>query len=85
MLKSESEKTHLEKVQIESEFKETTQQLHVALRNLNEMALDGARMREDLEGFLNDFTKKTNRYQKEIDHMKKVNEEQQFLLRNLQS
>ena len=84
MLKSELDKTHQEKVKIESEFKETTQQLHVALRNLNDMALDGARMRDDLEGFLNDFTKETNRYQKEVDHMKKVNEEQQSRLRNLQ-
>ena len=85
MLKSELEKTQQEKVQIESEFKETTQQLHVALRNLNEMGLDGARMRDDLEGFLNDFTKETNRFQKEMDHMKKVNEEQHSQLRNLKS
>ena len=85
MLKSELEKTHQEKVQIESEFKETAQQLHVALRNLNEMGLDGARMRDDLEGFLNDFTKETNRFQKEMDHMKKVNEEQHSQLRNLKS
>ncbi len=85
MLKSELEKTHQEKVQIESEFKETTQQLHVALRNLNEMGLDGVRMRDDLEGFLNDFTKETNRFQKEMDHMKKVNEEQHSQLRNLKS
>jgi chromosome segregation ATPase len=82
-VESELEILQQAKVQTESELKNTQLQLDTAIRNLNEMALDGSKMRNDLEGFLNALKKEKNQYQKEIDRMNKVSEEQQTQIRNL--
>jgi len=82
-VESELEILQQAKAQTESELKNTQLQLDNAIRNLNEMALDGSKMRNDLEGFLNALKKEKNQYQKEIDRTNKVSEEQQTRIRNL--
>jgi len=76
LLESELDKTYKAKVEMEVEFKENKRQLHNALRNLEDMAQDGGKMRCDLEGVVHDFTQEKKHYQKEIDHLKKLKEEQ---------
>lgn len=82
-VESELEMLQQAKVQTESELKNTQLQLDTAIRNLNEMALDGSKMRNDLEGFLNALKKEKHQYQKEIDRMNTISEEQQTQIRNL--
>lgn len=82
-VESELEMLQQAKVQTELELKDTQLQLDTAIRNLNEMALDGSKMRNDLKGFLNALKKEKNQYQKEINRMIKISEEQQTQIRNL--
>merc|ERR1719253_2497793 len=83
LLESELNKTYKAKVELEAEFKDTKRQLHIALRNLDAMTLDGGQMRSDLEGVMDDFTKEKRHYQKENDHLKSSNEDQRIKLERL--
>ena len=82
LLTSELDKTYKSKVETDAELKDVKRQLHNALRNLDEMALDGGKMRCDLEGAMSDFTKEKQFYHKEISHLKGRNEEQRCELDN---
>jgi chromosome segregation ATPase len=88
LLESELAKTRQEKKSIESEFEDVRQKLDIALSSMNAMALDGAKKQNDLESVLDNFTSETNRYQEDIDQMRKemrkVIEEQQVQIVNLQ-
>ncbi|KAL7551114.1 hypothetical protein ACHAWF_014312 [Thalassiosira exigua] len=83
MLESELDKTYKSKVEIEVEFKDTKRQLHNALRNLDELQLDGGKMRSDLEGAMSDFTKERAHYQKEINQLQTCNVEQKCQITEL--
>ena len=72
LLESELDKTYKAKVELEAQLKDTKRQLHNALRNLEEMALDGGKMRSDLEGVVSDFSKEKSHYQHEISHWKDI-------------
>ena len=80
LLESELDKTYKAKVELEAELKDTKRQLHNALRNLDEMALDGGKMRSDLEGVVSDFSKEKSHYQHEITHWKDISEERKCKL-----
>ena len=62
LLESELDKTYKSKVEMDVELKDAKRQLATALRNLDEMTTDGGQMRNDLEGFVNDFTKEKQQY-----------------------
>lgn len=78
LLTSELDKTYKEKVQLDVECKDAKRQLHNALRNLDEMAMDGGKMRKDFESVVEDFAQEKRHFQqqseKEIAHWKEISE-----------
>ncbi|KAL9184999.1 hypothetical protein ACHAXT_002776 [Thalassiosira profunda] len=83
LLESELDTTYRSKVEMEVELKDTKRQLNNALRNLDEMAMDGGRMRTDLEGVMTDFSLEKQHYQKEINALQSDNVEQKCKITDL--
>eukprot|EP00984_Skeletonema_dohrnii_P011906 scaffold4777_cov120-Skeletonema_dohrnii-CCMP3373.AAC.8 len=83
LLESELEKTHKAKVDVEHELKETKRQLSSALRNLDEMAVDGEKMRSNVEGMMAGFTKEKGNFQNEMALLKRDREEKLALMDEL--
>ena len=83
MLESELDKTYKVKVEMEVEFKDTKRQLQNALRSLEEMVVDGGRMRTDLEGVMNGFSKEKQHYQNESNQFQSANAQQKGQMEEL--
>jgi len=83
LLESELDKTHKTKVDVEHELKETKSQLSSALRNLDEMAVDGEKMRSNVEGMMAGFTKEKENFQNEMALLKRDKEEKLALMDEL--
>jgi chromosome segregation ATPase len=83
LLESELDKTLKDKVVVEHELKETKRQLSSALQNMDEMAMDGGKMRKDVEGMMANFTKEKENFQKEISALKRDKEDKMALIDEL--
>ena len=83
LLESELDKTHKAKVDVEHELKETKSQLLSALRNLDEMTLDGEKMRSNVEGMMANFKKEKENIQIEISVLKRDKEDKLTLIDEL--
>ncbi|EED88549.1 predicted protein [Thalassiosira pseudonana CCMP1335] len=83
LLESELEKTYASKLETDQQLKDTKRQLQMSLRSLDEMALDGSKMRSDLESIMKDFQVQKFNLSKEITTLKMMNEEQKDVVREL--
>jgi len=76
ILESELQSTYASKACVEKDLEETRKQLKNVLRAMDEMALDGGKMRTDLEAIMNEFLNEKQQYHEEIVMQKnRINEQ----------
>ncbi|KAL7467389.1 hypothetical protein ACHAXS_007635 [Conticribra weissflogii] len=76
ILESELQSTYASKAGVEKDLEETRKQLKNVLRAMDEMALDGGKMRMDLEAIMNEFLDEKQQYHEEIVMQKnRINEQ----------
>lgn len=76
ILESELQSTYASKAGVEKDLEETRKQLKNVLRAMDEMALDGGKMRTDLEAIMNEFLNEKQQYHDELVMQKnRINEQ----------
>mmetsp|Transcript_2103 Transcript_2103/g.3940 ORF Transcript_2103/g.3940 Transcript_2103/m.3940 type:complete len:327 (-) Transcript_2103:124-1104(-) len=76
ILESELQSTYASKACVEKDLEETRKQLKNVLRAMDEMALDGGKMRTDLDAIMNEFLNEKQQYHEEIVMQKnRINEQ----------
>lgn len=83
LLESELEKAYASKLESDKQLKDTKRQLQNALHSLDEMALDGGKMRNDLEDIMNTFNSEKDSIHRELVELRHKVEEQKNTIYNL--
>lgn len=83
LLESELEKAYASKLESDKQLKDTKRQLQNALHSLDEMALDGGKMRTDLEEIMNTFHTEKDTLHKELVGLRHQAEEQKTTIYHL--